>query len=111
MRYMGGKSRIAKDIAAIINQYTDGKPFYSLFCGSCAVETKIHASSIHINDAHPYLMAMWDAALAGRRYPTNVSEDEYRRVKANKDLDPALTGFMGFGCSFGGKFWGGACPR
>ena len=23
------------------------------------------------------------------------------------DENPALTGFVGFGCSFGGKWWGG----
>lgn len=28
-------------------------------------------------------------------------------LKKNKDLDKVLTGFVGFGCSFGGKWFGG----
>ena len=39
--------------------------------------------------------------------PDVVTKEEYYRVKANMDENPALTGFVGFGCSFGGKWWGG----
>lgn len=39
MRYLGGKSRIAKPISNIINNnLTDDTPFVSLFCGSCIIE-------------------------------------------------------------------------
>lgn len=42
MRYMGGKSRIAQPIAKIITTVAGGeKCFVSLFCGSCAVESKV----------------------------------------------------------------------
>ena len=40
MRYLGGKSRIKRDIAEYINANADhNQPLISLFCGSCAVES------------------------------------------------------------------------
>ena len=50
---------------------------------------------------------MWQALQNGWTPPDVVTKEEYYRVKANMDENPALTGFIGFGCSFGGKWWGG----
>ena len=108
MRYMGGKSRISKQIAEILNSAIDkDTPFASLFCGSCAIESKVQADVKILNDKHPYLIAMWQALQNGWMPPDVVTKEEYYRVKANMDENPALTGFIGFGCSFGGKWWGG----
>ena len=108
MQYMGGKSRISKQIAEILNSAIDkNKPFVSLFCGSCAIESKVQADVKILNDKHPYLIAMWQALQDGWMPPDVVTKEEYYRVKANMDENPALTGFVGFGCSFGGKWWGG----
>ena len=105
---MGGKSRISKQIAEILNSSIDkNKPFVSLFCGSCAIESKVQADVKILNDKHPYLIAMWQALQNGWMPPDVVTKEEYYRVKANIDENPALTGFVGFGCSFGGKWWGG----
>ena len=42
MRYQGGKSRIAKQIAMIITGTGgDDLTFVSLFCGSCSIESKV----------------------------------------------------------------------
>ena len=108
MRYMGGKSRISKQIAEILNSAINkDTPFVSLFCGSCAIESKVQADVKILNDKHPYLIAMWQALQNGWTPPDVVTKEEYYRVKANMDENPALTGFVGFGCSFGGKWWGG----
>ena len=108
MQYMGGKSRISKQIAEILNSAIDkNTPFVSLFCGSCAIESKVQADVKILNDKHPYLIAMWQALQNGWMPPDVVTKAEYYRVKANMDENPALTGFVGFGCSFGGKWWGG----
>ena len=108
MRYMGGKSRISKQIAEILNSAIDkDTPFVSLFCGSCAIESKVQADVKILNDKHPYLIAMWQALQNGWMPPDVVTKEEYYRVKDNMDENPALTGFVGFGCSFGGKWWGG----
>lgn len=108
MQYMGGKSRISKQIAEVLNSAIDkDTPFVSLFCGSCAIESKVQADVKILNDKHPYLIAMWQALQNGWMPPDVVTKEEYYRVKANMDENPALTGFVGFGCSFGGKWWGG----
>ena len=108
MQYMGGKSRISKQIAEILNSAIDkNTPFVSLFCGSCAIESKVQADVKILNDKHPYLIAMWQALQNGWMPPDVVTKEEYYRIKANMDENPALTGFVGFGCSFGGKWWGG----
>ena len=108
MQYMGGKSRISKQIAEVLNSDIDkDTPFVSLFCGSCAIESKVQADVKILNDKHPYLIAMWQALQNGWTPPDVVTKEEYYRVKANMDENPALAGFVGFGCSFGGKWWGG----
>jgi DNA adenine methylase len=108
MRYLGGKSRIAKDLAKIINKYTQGeKPFVSLFCGSCSVESKVNAPMKLCNYKHEYLIAMWKGLQNGYELPDTITREQYYDIKANQDRDKCLTGFVGFGCSFGGKWWGG----
>ena len=129
MQYQGGKSRIARDIAAIITGGTDavsrreipdsrgdcaehpqsgGGTFVSLFCGGCAVEERVTGfSRMILNDEHPYLIALYRGVQAGYDLPRNLTKEEYRHIRENKEEDPVLTGFAGFGCSFGGKWFGG----
>ena len=79
------------------------RPFVSLFCGGCAIEAKVKADIKICNDVHPYLIAMWKGLQNGWTPPDAISKEEYQYIKAHKDENPALTGFVGFGCSFGGK--------
>ena len=107
MRYVGGKSKIAPAIAKIINS-EGGGTFISLFCGSCAVECKVEGfDKIICNDKHPYLIALYRALQNGYEPPDVVSEEEYRYARLHKDEDKARAGFIGFACSFGGKWFGG----
>ncbi len=107
MQYLGGKSRIAKPISEIINRFSKDKIFVSPFCGSCAVESRVVAKKKYIGDSHKYLIAMFKAIQDGWEIPDIVSKEQYDHVKINKDENPALTGFAGFACSFGGKWFGG----
>ncbi len=109
MRYFGGKARIAKKVAEFINgQLQNGQSYYEPFCGACNVTQHVDKNrDVHASDSNKYLIAFWQAVQAGWEPPAVVSEEEYQRVKANKDEDLALTAFIGFGCSFGGKFFGG----
>ena len=50
---------------------------------------------------------MWKGLQDGWRPPDIITKDEYYYIKEHKDENPALTGFVGFGCSFGGKWFGG----
>lgn len=107
MRYMGGKSRISNEISNILNKFTEGKTFVSLFCGTCAIESKVTATKKICNDLHPYLIELLTAVQKGYELPDAVTKEDYFKVRENKDEDKALTGFVGFGCSFGGKWFGG----
>lgn len=109
MQYMGGKSRISKEIASILTSNLGGgqRAFVSLFCGSCAIEAKVNAKVKILNDKHPYLIAMWQALQNGWQPPDIVTKDEYYYIKEHKDENPALAGFVGFGCSFGGRWFEG----
>lgn len=129
MQYMGGKFRIAKQISEVLNNALSGwqeqnqqadcgitefcierereRVFVSLFCGSCAIESKVNADIKILNDKHPYLIAMWQGLQQGWRPPEIITRDDYYAIKADMDNNPALAGFVGFGCSFGGKWWGG----
>jgi DNA adenine methylase len=78
-----------------------------LFCGSCSVESKIQADIKICNDKHEYLIAMFNGVQNGYELPEAITEEQYRLIRDNKDADKCLTGFVGFGCSFGGKWFGG----
>lgn len=131
MQYQGGKSRIAKNISeVIINEVSrwedqncfnncgsyqrerereSNTTFVSLFCGSCAVEAKLapYFNKVICNDKHEYLIEMLKAVQNGYELPEHISEEEYKQIRLHKDENKVLTGFVGFGCSFGGKFFGG----
>lgn len=108
MRYQGGKSRIAAHIAPFIIA-EGGACFVSLFCGSCAVENLVapHFKRVILNDKHEYLIALLKGLQAGYALPDEITEAQYKHIRENKTADPVLTGFVGFGCSFGGRFFEG----
>lgn len=126
MQYLGGKSRISREISAVINEVSRwkikdstrvitnnieiqrGGTFVSLFCGSCSVESKIEGYNRKIcNDKHEYLIALLNGVKNGYNLPEQITETQYRYIKEHKDEDKILSGFVGFGCSFGGKWFGG----
>ena len=113
MRYQGGKSRIAKQIAMIITGAGgDDLTFVSLFCGSCSIESKVDGFARKIlNDKHEYLIELLNGVKHGYDLPESISVDDYKYIKEHKDEDKVLAGFVGFGCSFGGKWFGGYASR
>lgn len=111
MQYFGGKQRISNPLSEYLNsQLKEGQPFVDLFCGSCNIVSKIDSNRQRIaNDKHKYLIAMWKALQNGWQMPNYISEEEYYYIKNHKDEDIPLTGFVGFGVSYSGKWFGGYC--
>lgn len=112
MRYFGGKAKIAKELSGVLNNYLIGndKPFIDAFCGSCNIISKIDSNRIRIaNDKHKELIAMWQWAQEKgvERLPTDVSKELYYYIKTSTTSPDWLKGFVGFGCSSAGKWWGG----
>lgn len=106
MRYFGGKTKIAKFIAEYINQIIH-QPYAEPFCGACNIAVNIDYPVKQLNDKHRYLIAMFQKLQEGWIPPSTVSEEEYYNAKKNQDREPWLAGFVGFACSFAGKWWGG----
>lgn len=50
---------------------------------------------------------MLQAVQLGFDLPEIITEEQYKYIREHKDENKALTGFVGFGCSFGGKWFGG----
>ena len=103
--YLGGKSRLAKRIAPILSVMRGERVYVEPFIGGANMFVAMPGPKIG-NDINPYLIALLRAVRDGWIPPDSVSEDEYARVRKDTS-DPALHGFVGFGCSFGAKWWGG----
>jgi DNA adenine methylase len=107
MQYFGGKARIAKRLAEYINPLIGDKDYYEPFCGSCNVTQHIVAKKRFASDAHKELIALHKHVQAGGWVPELVTEDDYRRARVTNDFEDWYRGFVGFGCSYSGKWFGG----
>jgi DNA adenine methylase len=109
MRYFGGKTRTCKEISSVINTYIkdSNQLFISPFVGGGWVEQYINTNNKKLYDKHNYLIEMYIALQNNWIPPKELTKEEYEYIKNNKDDKPYLTGFVGFGCSFAGKWFGG----
>jgi len=107
MKYLGGKQRIAKKIAAHLERVRPaGAPFFDVFAGGLSVTAATTGERV-ANDACLPLINMYRAYATGWRPPLVLSEETYQELKSKQDPDDPLTAFAGFGCSFSGKWFGG----
>ena len=108
MRYMGNKSRLAKYILPIVLDGRNPEQYYvEPFCGSCGMMQYVDGNRI-ASDSNKYLMAMHIAISDGWIPPSFISESDYYAIKSNKENYPMyLVGFVGFGCSYGGRWFEG----
>ena len=109
MQYQGGKSRIGRPIAEIVRRmYPTATEIWEPFCGGGAVTLALSkvGFKVHASDIHPDLILMWQAVMAGdEAVLADVTEEEYNALK---NAPPsARRGFVGFGASFGGRWFGG----
>ena len=84
------------------------------FVGSAFIVRNVKAKRRFASDTNPFLIAMYKALQAGWHPPTtHITEAEYTNLKkqAGEDIafcpDPALVGFVGHFCSFGGMWFAG----
>ena len=102
---MGGKVRIAKYLVPVLQErLKDKDTFVDLFCGSCNIVSAIKAPNRIANDLHKELIALHKAVQQGWVPPSVVTEEDYKQAKQAEDH---LKAFIGFGCSFSGKYFGG----
>lgn len=109
MIYMGSKNRIAKYILPIILKGRKTEQWYvEPFAGGMNTIDKVDGKRL-ANDIHAELVSMWQALLyEGWIPPKEVSKCEYIDIRDNRDNYPAcLVGWVGFNCSYSGKWFGG----
>lgn len=111
MRYVGGKSRIAGQIAAAILEDLGPEHrgvYIEPFLGGASVFGRLgpHFRLAMAGDSQPDIAMLWDAVLRdGWRPPEVVTLAEYEELRWAQPSP--LRGFVGFGGSFGGKWFGG----
>ena len=113
MRYQGGKSRIAGQLAAKIREiHPTATEIWEPFCGGGAMTLALAKVGfrVHALDNHEDLILMWQALTKGETDPfVDVTETEYQALKTAGPS--ARRGFVGFGASFGGAWFGGFARR
>jgi len=108
MQYLGGKHRIAKELCGFINPLLSRFEYYiEPFVGGANIVSKIKHPKRIAMDANAALITLYQALQNGWEPPDTLSEVEYAELKANQASQNPLTAFAGFGCSFGGKWFGG----
>lgn len=111
MVYMGSKARLAKYIVPIIQGYIteDTVGYLEPFVGGANMIQHIKHEKRYGSDINKYLIALLKYAQdLNNILPETITEDEYNRVKTNKDnYDDWYVGLVGFCSSYSGKFFGG----
>lgn len=109
IRYVGGKTRIAKDIVSVITQYK--QPHHTHYIepfvggGSTICAAKVLNLVRFGYDINEDLIALYNALLVGWRPPMNITEWQYNKLKERSSS--VLRTYVGYASSFGGKFFGG----
>lgn len=109
MQYLGGKCRISTVLVDfILSRKTTYKVYLEPFIGGASVLEKVPSSFKRLaSDINPYLISLYEAVQSGWDPPKSITEQEYLKAKDTEEFPKYLKGFIGFGCSFGGKWFGG----
>ena len=105
MLYLGSKRRHAKEILQrVLTNRAPDQWYVEPFVGGANVIDKVGGPRIGA-DLNPDVIALWQGLQQGFVPPDVVTEEEY--TAARTAPRSALRSFTGFGCSFGGKWFGG----
>ena len=111
MRYMGSKSRLAKELIPIIQSYIteDTKGYLEPFVGGANIIDKIKCNNKIGCDIHKQLIALLNKAKDNiDDIPDTISYETHKEVKNNKEkYEDWYVGLVGFCASFGAKYFGG----
>lgn len=117
---MGSKAKYAKEILTAITKECGGLVgtneyinWIEPFVGGCNMIDKITGfDKIIGNDINVHLINMFQSLQKGWTPPDTISEKEYKQLMSKSDihlgsLESPLIGFVGIGCSYSGKWFGG----
>lgn len=106
MKYMGSKARIANELLPIILKNRKPEQYYvEPFAGGMNMIQNVTGNRI-ANDINKYLIAMFTALCSGWEPPKEISKEFYEKCK-NEQCEDYIKGYVGFNCSYSGKWFGG----
>lgn len=113
MKYMGSKSRIAKDIVSIIQKYIDEyniDTYIEPFVGGANVIDKVKCQRKLGYDKHKQLIGLLNAIKNGYEPPEKITVEHYNEVKSNFKIgsdkyEDYYYGAIGFLGAFRGLFF------
>ncbi len=108
MQYLGGKARLAKRFAHILDAalVEKGGRFAEPFVGGFNLVRNLeNVREATCSDIHAGLINMYNELKRGWVPPSSITEEQYKKLKAAKGLDP-LSVFASFACAFAGIEWG-----
>jgi len=108
VNYLGGKARSSKWLTGLILESTNRREvLVEPFIGGAWMAQALapHFDKYLGSDIVPDLVLLYNALLDGWNPPHELSREEYESLR--KAEPSAMRAFAGFGCSFGGKWFGG----
>lgn len=108
MRYMGGKGRLAPDIASKINSIAfceNITDYYEPFMGGCSVGELVNIPNRYFSDINPWVVALFNKIQNDMFEYKYVTREEWHDVKENakghtNKYPDWYYGWVGFCCSF-----------
>lgn len=112
IKYVGSKTRIAKDIVPIIQKYIEDNSiteYYECFCGGCNIIDKIKCKNKYASDSNEYLIAFWQALQQGwNPLEITMTKELYDDIKSNKDkYSKQQVALAGLCATYNAKWFGG----
>lgn len=104
---MGSKGRFVKEILPIILKDRTPEQWYvEPFAGGMNVICEVSGNRL-ANDINRYLISMWKELMNGW-IPKKITKEEYNDVRTIlNNYPPYYVGWVGFNCSYSGKWFGG----
>ena len=108
MQYLGGKTRIAKQLAAEIDKVRrPGQWVWDAFCGGLSMTKALSVNGpVYSTDACVPLIALYRAVQAGWDPPSTATREQRDAALDLPDTDP-MKAFLRFGCGFAGNWSSG----
>lgn len=113
MRYLGNKDHLAKKLLPyILENRKSNQLYWEPFVGSCGMLQHVDGRRLG-SDTNQYIIALNNKLANSEKsldywLPDSINKEEYNFAKEHQEqLAPWYIGFVGFGCSYGGKFFGG----
>lgn len=107
MLYLGGKGKIARRLAAVINAERGAAPIWEPFCGGAHMSMAL-GGTVWASDINEGLIALYNAVRRDPCFLDTIPDDptleDWTAAKALPASHP-LSAFYGFGCSRSGMFF------